>query len=67
MEGESDGEGQEDGMEEGSLMDLISGGGGAVAEGRGNKSGEAEEEVEMITIKKDGVLVKVPNKKKATK
>jgi hypothetical protein len=57
-EGEEEKEGEE------SLMDLISGGGSGgryESAGEGKKEeGKKQEEVEMVTVRKDGVLVKVP-------
>ncbi|KAI9055237.1 hypothetical protein LZ554_000201 [Drepanopeziza brunnea f. sp. 'monogermtubi'] len=70
-EGQSEGEGGfmagDGGDGEGSLMDLISGGSAQVL-GNGRAGGVvAESEVmqEMVTVRKDGVLVKVPAKKRA--
>lgn len=55
---------QEGGDEGESLMDLISGGGAKVLR-EGREKMEDSEVQEMVTVKKDGVLVKVPVKKKA--
>jgi len=81
LEGAEDADGVEgvDGYEEGdggSLMDLISGasGSGKGGEGAGamglgeRKKGKGlltEKEVKMVTIKQDGVLIKVPMQKAA--
>jgi hypothetical protein len=63
MDGEGS-EGDEDGGAEDSLMDLISGAGrdsGTEGEGAdGKKGADKKDEVEMVTIRKNGVLVKVP-------
>ncbi len=57
VEGGEAGKGHED-----SLMDLISGGS---VMGKTERLAGEKAEVEMVTVKKDGVLVKVPAKKKA--
>lgn len=57
-----------EGKEEGSLMDLISGSRAYESGSDENGKGEwekvvkkrEEEEVKMVTVKKDGVLIKVP-------
>ncbi len=60
---DEDGAGEAREQEE-SLMDLISGAGGEKdlrSTSEGTKEGsETGEEVEMVTVRKDGVLVKVP-------
>jgi len=58
-----------DGSAEDSLMDLISGAssGTTEAQGKESKTETEEETVEMVTVKKDGVLVKVPAMSRADK
>jgi len=56
-------EGEEsDGFAEDSLMDLISGASSGTTQGQGKESNTDTkgEEVEMVTVRKDGVLAKVP-------
>jgi len=53
-------EGKEEKGEEESLMDLISGGRYEAQEEEKEGAKEGKQDVEMVTVRKDGVLVKVP-------